>query len=75
MVKKRKKPAAFSEEIRRAIVNSDLSQYQICKETGIDKGHLSRFVHGTSSLSLDSVDKIAALLGWSLDVPPSGKGK
>lgn len=54
---------SFSDQIRQAILNSDLTRYQISQQTGIDQAALSRFVHGERGLALDNVDLIAELLG------------
>lgn len=55
-----------SEALRDAIEAAGMSRYRICKETGVEESALSRFVHGTRSLDLASVDKIAAYLGLEL---------
>jgi len=56
----------LSDELRRAIKTADISRYEICKRTGLDKGQLSRFVHGRTGLSLDSIDLVADCLGLGL---------
>ena len=52
----------FSEEIREAVRASGLSQYRICKESGLDKAALSRFMRGQVGLSVGNLDKLAAVL-------------
>ena len=76
MTKKRSKRAAFSDEVRNAIEDSGLSRYRIAKDADIDQSTLSRFVHGQRTLSLETVDRLAELLGWHLDVgSKKSKGK
>lgn len=41
---------------------SGLSRYRICKETGIDKASMSRFMNGKVGLTLDALNRIAALV-------------
>ena len=55
-----------SEALRGAIESAGVSRYRISKETGVEESALSRFVNGTRSLDLASVDKIAAYLGLEL---------
>ena len=68
MTKKKTKALdqTLSETLRQAIVNSELSQYRIAKESGVGAGILSRFVNGERELKLDTADKICKVLGLSL---------
>ena len=59
------KEEPLSEQLRRAVRESELSRYQIWQQTGILQSVLSRFVNG-GSVSLDTVDKLAELLGLEL---------
>jgi hypothetical protein len=65
----------LSDQIRRAVVDAKLSRYAIYKATGIDQGSLSKFVHGKSGLSLDSIDRLADLLGLSITTCTKGKSR
>ena len=51
----------MSDQIREAIERSGLSRYRICKDTGIDKAALSRFMAGTG-ITTDTIDKLADYL-------------
>ena len=62
MVRKRR----FSEQLRRAVERSELTRYQISKQTGIAQSILSRFVNQGAGLSMDSVDKLCECLGLRL---------
>jgi len=56
----------ISERLRNAVENAKESRYRISKETGITEGQLSRFVHGESGLTLDTIDILAEYLGLEL---------
>ena len=59
----KKKPPKFSDQIRRAIMESGMSRYAIHKMTGLDQAALSRFVNGQMGLRLESLDLLADALG------------
>jgi transcriptional regulator with XRE-family HTH domain len=59
----------FSDELRRAIEQSGLTQYAVGKETGIDHAQMSRFVNGKGGLSMEGIEAIYELLGLKLVVP------
>ena len=65
------KRTKLSDQIRQAIDQSELSRYAICKETGIDKGLMSRFMAGKAGLSVTSLDVLADLL--ELDIVTRAK--
>ena len=52
----------LSDQIRRAVRRSDLSQYRIAQITGIDKSQLSKFVRDVGGLSVENLDALAKLL-------------
>ncbi|MFB3891139.1 MAG: hypothetical protein ACE15C_03845 [Phycisphaerae bacterium] len=54
--------ANLSEQVRRALDDSGLSRYAVCKLTGIDKGHMSRFMSGQGALSMENLDALGRLL-------------
>ena len=53
----------LSEELREAVERSGLSRYSIWQQTGIDQGTLCKFMAGDRGLSIESIDKLAELLG------------
>jgi len=63
---KAKQPRKASDQLRQAIEAGPKSRYQIAKETGLDEGLLSRFVHGKSGLSIPSIDKLCECLGLEI---------
>jgi hypothetical protein len=63
----------FSDQLRRAIRESELSRYAISKATGVSEAVLCRFVAGTAGMSLDSIDKLMTFLG--LEIRPRRRGR
>ena len=61
-----------SEVVRDAIEDSEMSRYEIAGESGLSESTLSRFVWGQTSLTLQSLDRLAPVLGLRLVV--EGKG-
>jgi hypothetical protein len=53
----------LSDELREAVERSGLSRYSIWQQTGIDQGSLSKFMDGERGLGMESIDKLADLLG------------
>ena len=66
---------SLSDQIRGAVDSSPMSRYAICKAIGWPESSMSRFMAGKGGLSLETLDKLAALLGWSLAVPKRTKGR
>jgi plasmid maintenance system antidote protein VapI len=59
---------SFSEQLRQAVRDSELTRYAISVQTGIDQGTLCRFIKGERGISLDSVDRLMECLG--LEIQP-----
>jgi plasmid maintenance system antidote protein VapI len=59
--------------MRRAIRASDLTAYRICQLTDINHATLSRFLTGERGLSMEAIDALADLLGWSLNCKSTSK--
>ncbi len=59
----KKKQMSLSDELRQAVERSGQSRYSIWQQTGIDQGSLSKFMDGERGLGLESIDKLADLLG------------
>ncbi len=53
----------FTDQLRQAVLNAEQSREQICRETGIDQGNMSRFTRGESGLSLAAIDRLCEYLG------------
>jgi transcriptional regulator with XRE-family HTH domain len=52
----------LSNQVRRAVEDSGVSRYSICKAAGIDQGQFSRFMAGTMGLSMTALDALADVL-------------
>ena len=63
-----RKLPAFSDQIRTSIDASAYSRYRICKEAGLPESTMSRFMTGKGGLSMEALDRVAALLGFILHV-------
>ena len=59
-------PPTISDQFRSAIIASGLTRYAIGKAAGVDPAVTSRFVSGERTLRLETVDRIAAVLGLRL---------
>lgn len=64
----------FSDQLRAAVLNADVTRYRISKATGISESILSRFVRGDAGLSMEYVDRLADYLELRL-VGPKRKPK
>lgn len=64
----------LNDQIRDAVAGSGMSRYAICKAIELDQGAMSRFMNGKAGLSLDVLDRLAALLGLEV-VVKSGRSK
>ena len=60
---KKKQRLSLSDELRQAVERSGVSRYGIWQQTGIDQGSLSKFMDGERGLGMESIDKLADLLG------------
>ena len=65
----------FSDQIRRAVDRSGFSRYRIWQEIDIDQALMSRFMSGQGGLSIQSLDRLAKLLGLTVGVKKSKKGR
>lgn len=54
--------APVTAAVQQAIEDRGLSLYELARRTGVDHGALSRFLRGERTLTLESVDKLAAEL-------------
>ena len=60
------KKRRVSEQLRKAIQTSAMTQYAIAKKTGLSESQLSRFMNRKAELTLPAVDKLAYLLDLNL---------
>jgi transcriptional regulator with XRE-family HTH domain len=57
-----KRSKSLADQIRRAVDESGLSQYAICKMIDVDKAQMSRFMSGERFLSEASLNRLATAL-------------
>ena len=69
-----KKTPDIEEQLRKAILDSDMSRYRLSQLTGVANSVLSNFVNGHRSLTLTTAAKIAKVLELSLK-PDKKKGR
>lgn len=50
------------------LTREGVSAYRACKDLGLDKGQLSRFLNGKSNLTLIKIERIADYLGYDLQM-------
>jgi len=67
MVKQRQR---VTDAVRQAIRTAGVSRHRICRDAGIDKASISRFMAGKTGLTTASLDRLADVLG--LDVVARG---
>ena len=67
---KKKQRMSLSDELREAVERSGMSRYSFWQQTGIDQGSLSKFMDGERGLGMDSIDKLADLLGLHIVAKP-----
>ena len=65
----------FSDQVRDAVEASGMSRYAICKAIGLPQSAMSRFMTGKGGLSMDTLDKLAELLGFYVATRPRRKSK
>ena len=61
-------------ELRKAIVESGYTQNQLSELSGVNRAQINRFVKDERTLTLESAEKIAKVLGLELK-PKKKKGK
>jgi transcriptional regulator with XRE-family HTH domain len=61
----------FTETLRRAVLDHELSRHAISRRTGVAESVLSRFVRGERGLSSASIDRLVQFL--NLEVRPRRK--
>jgi transcriptional regulator with XRE-family HTH domain len=57
---------SLGDQIRRAVEAFPMSRNALCKQAGIDKAALSRFMAGKTGLTLASLEALMGVLGLRL---------
>ncbi len=50
------------------LTREGVSAYRVCKDLGLDKGQLSRFLNEKNTLTLIKIERIADYLGYDLQL-------
>ncbi len=66
MAKLKKPRRTLSDQLRDAIRNSEKTQLQLSQKAGLDPGQLSRFMGKQRGLTLESAEKLCAVLNLHL---------
>ena len=62
---KRKGGTQLSEQLRRIILDGEMSRYELAKRSHVDASQLCRFVHGRGEMTFRTLDRIGEVLGLS----------
>jgi plasmid maintenance system antidote protein VapI len=54
---------SFSDQLRRAIDESGMSRYAVCKAIGVHQSTMSKFMNGKGGMSIEALDRLGELLG------------
>ena len=65
--------STFTDQLRRAVLDSGMTRYRIGQEAGIAESVLSRFVRGEQGLNSDSIDRLMECL--ELEIRPRRRKK
>lgn len=70
-------PMMMGNRLKDILIREKVSAYRLCKDLGLDKGQVSKFLNGKQNLALDKVEKVADYLGYDIQFVkrrPSRKG-
>lgn len=57
----------FGENMKRIRLEKDISQGDICRILGLDRAYISTIENGKQNLTLSTMEKVARVLGVSVD--------
>jgi plasmid maintenance system antidote protein VapI len=66
--KKKREPELLSEQLRRIILDGELSRYRIGKLANVDQGQLHRLVTTGRGISIETLDRLGQALRLRLVV-------
>ena len=61
-----KRRRSLSDQVRRAVDDSGMSRYRICKELDLAEPTMSRFMNRKGGLSMDTLDALSELLDLNI---------
>jgi plasmid maintenance system antidote protein VapI len=70
MGKKTRQPEKVSEQLQRHILDSELTQYRICKLAEMNQSQMHRFMTTGRGISLETLDRLGSALGLRLVADP-----
>jgi plasmid maintenance system antidote protein VapI len=62
MARRKKAPQSLSDQLRELIAAADPSAYELARNAGVDRSVLSRFLAGKRTITLETADRLAAVL-------------
>jgi transcriptional regulator with XRE-family HTH domain len=62
MARRKKPPTNLSEQLRELIAAAGPSAYELARDAGVDRSVLSRFLAGKRTITLETADRLAAIL-------------
>jgi transcriptional regulator with XRE-family HTH domain len=62
MARRKKAPTSLSEQLRELIEAAGPSVYELARDAGVDRSVLSRFLAGKRTITLETADRLAAVL-------------
>jgi len=62
MAKRKKTPHSLSDQLRELIAGAGPSTYELARDAGVDRSVLSRFLTGKRTITLETADRLAAVL-------------
>jgi len=65
----------IDDELRKAIKESKLSNYRICKDSGLDESSLYRFLSGERDLQMKTAGRVCEALGLHLVLTDDEEGE
>ena len=71
MARNKPQRTTLPEGLRQALTNSGKSSYQLMIETGVNHGVILRFMKGERDIRLETAEKLAAVVGLTVNVPPA----
>jgi plasmid maintenance system antidote protein VapI len=62
MARRKKAPQSLSDQLRELIAAAGPSVYEPARDAGVDRSVLSRFLAGKRTITLETADRLAAVL-------------
>lgn len=66
---------SLADQLRAAIEAAEMTRYEISKQCGVEQAVLSKFVNGQRSLNLETIERLAPVLGLGFRFAKPKRGK